>query len=141
MLKRQSNHHGIFVTIKVLLSEIALAIDYGQECFLDMDTGEIVSHSDDFDDCSDEDENRKLKCIFFDYNVGYRAMECFIDGLEDERKAEKLLRAISGKGAFGKFRAALDAMDMLDEWYAFKDEFMLEKARKWCRDEGIEYIE
>ena len=129
------------MSVRVKLSDIADAIDSGQEAYVDLDTGEIIYHLDGFDDFEDADDEHNTVCIFFEYNVGYRAMECFIDGIEDDSKAEMLGHAISGKGAFGRFRTAVECLGLLDEWYSFKEDFILRKAREWCEDEGIEYLE
>lgn len=125
----------------VNLSDVADAIDSGQEAYVDLDTGKIIYRFDGFDDYEEVDDGHDTVCIFFEYNVGYRAMECFIDGIDDSPKAEMLAHAISGKGAFGRFRTAVEYLDLLDEWYSFKDNFMLEKAREWCEDTGVSYNE
>jgi len=129
------------MSVRVKLSDIADAIDSGQEAYVDLDTGKIIYRFDGFDDFEEADDGHDTVCIFFEYNVGYRTMECFIDGIEDDSKAEKLRHAISGKGAFGRFSTAVECLGLLDEWYSFKDNFMLEKAREWCEDTGVSYNE
>ena len=124
--------------VKVKLDEIANAIESNEECYVDLTDGSVrYSSWDDYEDTDTDDHD--VITIFFEYNVGYRAMEAFIDSLGDDRRAGALSRAIVGKGAFGKFRSVLDAYDMTEQWYSFKDEFMRNLAREWCKDVGLEY--
>lgn len=124
--------------VKVDLNEIVNAIESNEECYVDLTDGSVRYTSwDEFADTDDNDHDTIT--LFFEYNVGYSAMEAFISNLDDDRKAGALSRAISGKGAFGKFRAVLDAYDMTDEWYSFKNEYMRQVAKEWCDDKGLKY--
>ena len=55
--------------------------------------------------------------------VWYQDMADFADGITDERAGRRLARAISGKGAFRRFKDELhqESPDLLPAWYAFWD--------------------
>ena len=44
------------MSVRVKLSDIADAIDSGQEAYVDLDTGEIIYHLDGFDDYEETDD-------------------------------------------------------------------------------------
>ena len=69
----------------------------------------------------------------------YDIMEEYAESQPDARIANQLLYAIRGKGAFRKFREAVTRFGFLDDWYAFKDSAMIERARRWCIRNGIDY--
>ncbi|MBE6528167.1 MAG: hypothetical protein E7Z64_03235 [Thermoplasmata archaeon] len=124
----------------IKLSEIADAIDMNCEAYADLTTGEVILILDGIDEI-ELDEEHDIRPIFFEYNVGYKAMEEFIESLGDDSRTDPLWRAISGQGAFGRFRTAIDILDMEKEWYSFKEEYYFRKAKAWCEDEGIDYSE
>jgi hypothetical protein len=68
---------------------------------------------------------------------GYRDMEWFIDHLDDPQVAKRLARAISGRGAFRRFKDVLfDRPDLTTRWYAFSDDRQRGRARSWLATEG-----
>jgi hypothetical protein len=121
--------------VKIKSSDSADAVDIGYETLVDMGDGCVTFRMPGDDD---RPEGQDLKRTLFGYRVAYSAMEASIENLVDDRRAYRLFHAISGKGAFGKFREVLYAFDAEDEWYAFREGYCLEAARKWCEDKGIE---
>ena len=69
----------------------------------------------------------------------YDIMEEYAEAQPDVRIAHQLRCAIRGKGAFRKFREAVTRFGFLDDWYAYRDSAMLERARRWCVRNGIDY--
>jgi hypothetical protein len=71
----------------------------------------------------------------------YRIMERFcLDKCENPLQ-EKLLSAISGRGAFGRFKQAIHREGIQESWYAFRREWLSEEAAGWLELKGIEYKE
>jgi hypothetical protein len=68
----------------------------------------------------------------------YDMMEDFAEGLPGTA-ANKIYGAISGKGAFRRFRETASRLGLLDEWHAYRDNAMMECARRWCVDNDIGY--
>ena len=68
---------------------------------------------------------------------GYRDMEVFIATVADPAMVDRLSIAISGRGAFGRFRGVLQRDEALfDRWYGFSEERRLGRARTRLADAG-----
>ena len=76
-----------------------------------------------------------------DPHEGYRDMEDFVVTVEDERLQERLWQAISGRGAFRRFKDVLAGHFREQErWYAFKDARLEQRVLDWLASEDIEPI-
>jgi uncharacterized protein UPF0158 len=120
--------------------------DLANRYFLNLVTGEVVFFSE-YLGLSDEDE-RLLEEIGgsdeyvaierIPSYVAYQWMVDFVDTMVapvDERAAEALSMALSGKGAFRRFKDALHRLDeqWLQAWYQWK-QTQLEAARdEWLK--------
>ena len=68
---------------------------------------------------------------------GYRDMQAFIAGLVDPDRADRLLLAIDGRGAFRRFKQTLARWPEEEHrWYRFSDERQRGRARAWLADAG-----
>ena len=68
---------------------------------------------------------------------GYRDMERFIGTVRDPGRADRLEIAISGRGAFRRFKDVLARWPReLDRWYAFSAERQRGRARAWLAGAG-----
>src|SRR5579863_6042416 len=68
---------------------------------------------------------------------GYRDMERFIGTVRDPGRADRLEIAISGRGAFRRFKDVLARWPgELDRWYAFSAERQRGRARAWLANAG-----
>jgi hypothetical protein len=77
-----------------------------------------------------------------DSREGYRDMEAFIATVQDVRLANRLERAISGRGAFRYFKdVLLDHPRERERWFEFKDQRLRERVREWLAEEEIEAIQ
>lgn len=95
------------------------AIDYA------METGE-------FDENDLEDVDRWMWVGCEGSRPGYRDMEQFIADLDDPDLTDRLSRAISGRGAFRRFKDCLaQRPDLLNRWYAFSGDRQRGRARAW----------
>jgi len=75
----------------------------------------------------------------FDINE-YDMMEDFCYSLSNDKDRNRLLKAISGRGAFRRFKDEVFDMGIRDEWFEFRDKCYKKIAIEWCQDHGIEYI-
>ena len=102
---------------------------------IDLHTGEVwpqaaIEYADDVGE-------RWLQVYCEGSRAGYRDMEIFIDSLENDRVADRLARAIQGRGAFRRFKDVLaDSPDLLERWYGFSDDRHRGRARAWLAGEG-----
>jgi hypothetical protein len=68
---------------------------------------------------------------------GYRDMERFIASVEDLGRAQRLAIAITGRGAFRRFKDELAPWPgELERWHAFSEERQRGRARSWLAAAG-----
>ena len=76
-----------------------------------------------------------------DSHEAYRDMERFIDTVRDRHLQELLEVAITGRGAFSRFKDVLLGYPRERErWFAFRDAQLAERVREWLADHDIEPI-
>jgi hypothetical protein len=92
----------------------------------------------------DEDDDDPERWLWVDCEGsrdGYRDMERFIEDLDDRDIADRLARAISGRGAFRRFKDRLsDRPELMTKWYAFSNDRHRGRARSWLAAEGYTAI-
>lgn len=125
-----------------MLLEGGLGFDEGGR--IDLRSGQIWPHTsieearENGDEDDDESEAEYWLYVHGEGSrAGYRDMERFIATIGDKRLANRLQLAISGRGAFRRFKDALarDSAE-LERWYAFSDEREMGRARAWLVSEG-----
>lgn len=92
-------------------------------------TAEQVSSSDDYlqlPTSADIDE--------------WTIMQEFCATVENGRQRRDLLDQIHGKGAFRKFKDALDRYGLRDEWFAFHKAALARIASNFLEEAGIDYV-
>jgi len=72
----------------------------------------------------------------FDVNE-WDMMRDFATSREDDPFAERLLRAIHGRGAFRYFKDCIHEAGVADEWYKFRDARLRRIALNWCEAHDI----
>ncbi len=112
---------------------------------IDLRTGEVwpqaaidFAREEGEDDPHDEDPDRWLPVSCEGSRAAYGDMEDFIEALSDEDRADRLSIAISGQGAFRRFKDVLERWPgELEAWYAFSDERQRGRARAWLAAAGF----
>jgi predicted thioesterase len=109
-------------------------------------TGEFFYYNEGF---TDDDDDRDLDDL--DEEEGwiqlpsqldadeYGMMSDFADSISNARKREQLEIALSGRGAFRRFKDAVIREDIAEAWYSFRDMRYLEFARDWCDENKVPY--
>ena len=69
----------------------------------------------------------------------YQMMVDFIDTIENLEIKNNLRKLIQGKGAFRRFKDYCFEMDIIQDWYKFRDERYKEIAIDWCKQNELEY--
>ncbi|WP_229072230.1 UPF0158 family protein [Actinoplanes sp. DH11] len=71
--------------------------------------------------------------------VWQQDMADFIDLVSDNRAAQRLARAIRGRGGFRRFKDELNEEypHLLQPWYGFRDTRAARRAVEWLRDESL----
>jgi hypothetical protein len=108
---------------------------------IDLKTGECYPDSlsyqdDDVGDDNDQDD-RWLYVQSVGSHDGYRDMELFIATLDKAEIADQLQIAISGKGAFRRFKDVLSRWpEEFERYYLLSNERQRGRARAWLAAEG-----
>lgn len=110
---------------------------FEMKSFLDMTTGEIDTVEWNF---GDEEPDDNLLCIpSRNSRDDYRAMEAFIDTIGNPKVRNKLSNAISGKGAFRRFKDALyDYPDEQQRWYQYLENRHIGELLEWLEEYDLE---
>ena len=143
------------ISLKEVASEFDM-IDDEYPLFFSTERYEFERYDPENEDDEDEEEYNEDDEDYVDFKYDrdewissptkydineYRMMEDFIETISDKRKNELLSVAITGRGAFRRFKDTLHVVDLQDEWYSFKDDALIEIARRWCEDNNISYID
>ncbi len=71
----------------------------------------------------------------------YSMMEDFIETIDDVKLYNQLRIAITGPGAFRRFKDTCINFEIIEDWYKFRDKKYREIAINWCRENNIDYEE
>lgn len=108
--------------------------------WLDPQTGEVVLWSDYLEERDEPDpETRGLRAINpISSGEGYEDMENFIARVRSPHARDLLERAISGRGAFRRFKDTLfDFPELREAWFRFHDARWERRAIRWLLDDGL----
>jgi hypothetical protein len=112
---------------------------------IDLRTGEVwpqaaIEHAletGEEDEDAADDAERWLLVDGEGSRESYRDMELFIASVEQPDRAERLAIAISGRGAFRRFKDELArSPGELERWYALSEERQRGRARSWLAAAG-----
>jgi Uncharacterised protein family (UPF0158) len=116
---------------------------------IDLTTGEVWPHAaveyalqtGEEDEDSGDDPERWLSVHNEGSREAYRDMESFIASVEDPGRAERLARAIAGRGAFRRFKDELARWPgELERWSALSEERQRGRARSWLTAAGYRVL-
>ncbi len=71
----------------------------------------------------------------------YSIMERFCFSLCDEQVQNALLQAITGRGAFRRFKDRIIEEDVQEDWFAFRDKALKKIASDFLESQGISFID
>lgn len=109
---------------------------------IDLTTGEVwpqaaLEYAEETGEEEEDDPDRWLWVHCEGSRSAYQDMVWFIDELDDATVADRLSRAISGRGAFRRFKEALGVRpELMTRWYAFSADRQRGRARCWLTAEG-----
>ena len=109
---------------------------------IDLATGQVwpqsaLDYAEEIGEAEDDDPDRWLWVHCEGSRSAYEDMVWFIEELDDPDLADRLIRAISGRGAFRRFKDTLfDRPDLMTRWYAFSGDRQRGRARGWLAAEG-----
>jgi hypothetical protein len=149
LLATESPLRPLAVNLSELIDIMSSGGDFRSEGRLNLDTGEIAMDSpfgDPFDDYEEGDEDEDAPDVDQWTNVahiesgsrdGWYDMADFADLQHDLNITDRLRRAIEGRGAFRRFREAVDQLDLFPAWLEFSNDRELGRARQFLAEEGV----
>lgn len=88
-----------------------------------------------------EEKDRYARIPERNSSKGFEAMSEFADGLQNVQLREELLHILDGKGAFRRFKNALDPFPAeRKSWYGFNAKSARAEIREWLRTLDIEPV-
>ena len=120
-------------------------VDNIVDCYYNPNKDEIfLSNIGDYKDLSvDEIDELFGESIILptQYEINeYQIMVDFIETIENPEINSNLQRLIQGKGAFRRFKDYCASMNIIQEWYEYRDKRYKEIAIDWCRKNELEYM-
>ena len=116
------------------------------DCYYNPENDRIfLSNIGEYEDLS-EDELDELfeKSILLPtrYEINeYQIMVDFIDTINDLEIRNNLYRLIQGKGAFRRFKDYCIEVNIIQDWYNYREEKYKEIAINWCKENDLKYKE
>jgi hypothetical protein len=147
------------VSLQALAEEMEM-LGEGRHAFLNRRTGELYGGTDELLAKAEEDDDEdlleweveivdKLREILQSEewlevpsrtsHEDYRIMERFCWECCEGQAQEDLLSAISGRGAFGRFKDGICRWGVQDQWYQFRRQAFAKEAAGWLEAEEIAY--
>ncbi|MCP4085032.1 MAG: hypothetical protein GY745_08280 [Actinomycetia bacterium] len=134
---------GDLIPLPVELDQLGDALDQaaGSESFIDLTDGtlwpaelfDIDQGPEDFD----PDSDRWLPVADLGSRPAYDTMRRFVATIDQPELASRLTDALSGSGAFRRFRTELSRHEnQYTRWHRFDDDARLGRARAWLADRG-----
>ena len=109
---------------------------------LDTQTYEIIYITSDFKLSEAEIDELYDHCLVlpsrYDINE-YHMMQHFVASIEDDQTYNRLVKVITGRGAFRRFKDECFYLGIINDWYKFRDEKYKQIAIDWCEENHIEY--
>jgi len=131
-------------SVPVDLEELASLLEGDPLCGggrIDLRSGECWPHSLDSGEDDDDDENDEDHWLYVACSgsrESYRDMELFIATVDDPAIVDRLQIAITGKGAFRRFKDVLSRWPQeLQRYYLLSNERQRGRARAWLTAEGF----
>lgn len=152
------------VSLEALVQEMTIAPDTAN-VYYKRSTGEFYMVSDEHLQFAEDDESLEEFAdwekeaigeaaeIAFDYGNDfvalpskydiheYEIMEEFCIDVTNAKIRNDLLRSISGKGAFRRFKDAIQRHSIRQEWFSFRDRRLKEIAKEWCEENALCWCE
>lgn len=133
------------VTLSKIIEGLEMVDDI-VDCYYNPEKDEIfLSNIGEYEELT-EDEIEELfeKSIILptQYEINeYQIMANFIDKIYNIEMKDNLHRLIQGKGAFRRFKYYCLEINIIQDWYDFKEQKYKEIAIEWCKRNELKYKE
>ena len=131
------------VTLSKIIDGLEM-VDHMVDCYYNPVKDEIfLSNIGEYGDLSEDEIDELFEesiILPTQYEINeYQMMVDFIDTIENLEIKNNLKRLIQGKGAFRRFKDYCFEMDIIQDWYKYRDEKYKEIAIDWCKQNELEY--
>ena len=132
------------VKLKDIVDALEMTDDTS-EAFLNKRTGEIEWIGEYMDKEEREEVSDRLDADGFirlptQYDIHeYNIMRDFVYSVSGNEQ-DFLANAITGRGAFQRFRRGIKRFGIEQSWYDFRDKTYVEIAEEWCQENGLQII-
>ena len=132
------------VTLSKIIDGLEM-VDDTIDCYYNLEKDEIfLSNIGEYGDLSEDEidelfEESIILPTRYEINE-YQIMVDFIDTIENLEIKNNLKRLIQGKGAFRRFKDYCFEMNIIQDWYNYKNEKYKEIAIDWCKQNELEYM-
>jgi hypothetical protein len=148
------------VSLTAILDEMEMLSHEGMHAFFNRQTGQLYGGTADqiakAEESDDEDlldweveiihrfrdileSSDWLELPRRDAHADYRLLERFCIERCDGRLREELLSALSGRGAFRRFKDVIQQRGIHEAWCAFRRELLAEEATAWLQAHAISF--
>lgn len=131
------------VTLSKIIEGLEMVDDI-VDCYYNPHKDEIfLSNIGEYEELSEDEIDELFEESFIlptQYEINeYQIMVDFIDSIENPETKSNLQRLIQGKGAFRRFNDYCFEMNIIQEWYNYKEQKYKEIAINWCEQNELKY--
>ena len=131
------------VTLSKIIEGLEMVDDI-VDCYYNPEKDEIfLSNIGEYGDLTEDEIDELFEesiILPTQYEINeYQMMEDFIETIDNTEIKNNLQRLIQGKGAFRRFKDYCFEMDIIQDWYDFRDKKYKEIAIDWCKQNELEY--
>ncbi len=131
------------VTLSKIIDGLEMVDDI-VDCYYNLEKDEVfLSNIGEYGDLTEDEIDELFEesiILPTQYEINeYQMMVDFIDTIENLEIKNNLQKLIQGKGAFRRFKDYCFEMDIIQDWYKFRDERYKEIAIDWCKQNELEY--
>lgn len=131
------------VTISKIIDGLEM-VDDMTDCYYNPEKDEIfLSNIGEYEDLTEDEIDELFEASIIlptQHEINeYQIMVDFIETIDNLEIKNNLQRLIYGKGAFRRFKDYCVEMNLIQEWYKYRDEQYKEIAIEWCKQNELEY--
>lgn len=131
------------VTLSKIIDGLEM-VDDMTDCYYNPEKDEIfLSNIGEYEDLTEDEIDELFEASIIlptQHEINeYQIMVDFIETIDNLEIKNNLQRLIYGKGAFRRFKDYCVEMNIIQEWYKYRDEQYKEIAIEWCKQNELEY--
>ena len=129
------------VTLSKIIEELEMVDDI-VDCYYNPEKDEVfLSNIGEYEELSEDEIDELFEASIIlptQYEINeYQMMVDFIETIENKEIKDNLQRLIQGKGAFRRFKDYCIEINIIQDWYDFKEQKYKEIAINWCKQNEL----